>query len=261
MMAQRLPTVFVSHGSPMLALDPGATGGFWEQLAATLPRPQSVLCISAHWMTTTPATSLAERPETIHDFYGFPAPMYEISYQAPGAPALAKRAAALIEKAGLPVALDPERGLDHGAWVPLRSMYPAADVPVTQLAVQPRRDAAWHVRVGAALAPLREEGVLILGSGSATHNLRELIRDGGGVPDWARAFDEWLQVRIETGDTKALVDWEHQAPQARRAHPTEEHFLPLFVALGAGGPHARGRRIHQGFTLGGLSMAAFEFAD
>lgn len=260
-MTQRLPTIFLSHGSPTLALDAGETGQFWQRLAAELQRPRAVLCVSAHWMTTVPAVSRAERPETIHDFYGFPEPMYAIHYDAVGAPTLADRAAALLQQAGLPVAIDPARGLDHGAWVPLRLMYPEGDVPVTQLAVQPRRDARWHVGVGEALTPLRDEGVLIVGSGGATHNLRELRREGGPVPPWARAFDDWLTAAVENGDREALVDWEKAAPEPRRSHPTEEHFLPIFVAMGAGGAGARGRRIHEGWSLGGLSMSAFEFSD
>jgi 4,5-DOPA dioxygenase extradiol len=253
-----VPTFFVSHGSPMLALDPGATGVFWEELGKTLPRPSAVLCVSAHWMTTVPALSRAQRPETIHDFYGFPEPLYALRYDPPGAPALADRAAELLQAAGLAPAIDPARGLDHGAWVPLRSIYPAADVPVTQLAIQPRRDALWHFKLGEALAPLRRENVLILASGGAVHNLRDLARDGGATPAWAQRFDDWLAETLAAGDTKALLDWE-RAPDARRAHPSEDHFLPIFVAMGAAGKGVRGRRIHEGFSLGSLSLAAFRF--
>lgn len=253
----KLPSLFVSHGAPTLALDAGETGAAWQSVARELPRPKAVLCVSAHWMTDIPAASLAEHPETIHDFYGFPEPMYAIQYPAPGAPKLAQRAAELVQKAGLPVALDPERGLDHGAWVPLRSMYPDADMPVAQFAVQPRRDARWHYTVGAALAPLREEGVLVLASGGATHNLRDMDRRGGSTPEWAKAFDEWLAAAIVGGDIETVLDWQQQAPNADRAHPSDEHFLPIFVAMGAGG--GAGERIHAGFTNGSLSMAAFRF--
>jgi 4,5-DOPA dioxygenase extradiol len=252
-----LPTYFVSHGSPMLALDPGATGAFWENLGESV-RPDAVLCISAHWMTTVPAVSRAQRPETIHDFYGFPEPLYRLSYHPPGAPALADRVAALLQQAEMSPAVDPARGLDHGAWCPLRSIYPKADVPVTQLAIQPRRDSRWHFELGEALAPLREENVLILASGGAVHNLRDLDRDAGGTPGWAKRFDDWLAASIEAGDTEALLDWE-KAPEARRAHPTEDHLLPIFVAMGAAGRGFRGRRIHEGFSLGSLSLAAFRF--
>jgi 4,5-DOPA dioxygenase extradiol len=258
-MSQVLPSLFVSHGAPTLALDPGATGAFWEELGRTLPRPAAVLCISAHWMTSVPTLSRAERPETIHDFSGFPEPLYRIRYSPPGAPALADRAAELLRAAGLSPALDPARGLDHGAWVPLRSIYPAADLPVTQLAIQPRRDARWHFQLGEALSPLRRENILILASGGAVHNLRDLAWDGGGTPDWARRFDDWLAEAIADGETEALLDWQRAAPEARRAHPSDDHFLPIFVALGAAGRGVRGRRIHQGFSLGSLSLAAFRF--
>jgi 4,5-DOPA dioxygenase extradiol len=255
-----LPSFFVSHGAPTLALDPGETGAFWRRLAAELPRPEAVLCVSAHWTSAEPAVSGAARNETIHDFSGFPAPLYRIAYPAPGAPALAERVAGLVAAAGFAATIDRARGLDHGAWVPLREMYPAADVPVLQLSVQPERDAAWHLRLGAALAPLRDEGVLVLASGGAVHNLRTIARDGGPTPAWAQAFDDWLAAALAAGDAAALLDWQNKAPQARQAQPTAEHFMPLFVALGAAGAGAHGARLHSGFTLGSLSMAAFKFA-
>ena len=254
-----LPSLFVSHGAPTLALDPGETGAAWRRLAGTLPRPKAVLCVSAHWTTTAPMVSALSRNATIHDFYGFPAPLYQIAYPAPGDPALAERVARLLSDAGMATGIDRARGLDHGAWVPLRLMYPEADVPAIQLSVQPGRDAAWHYRMGEALAPLRGQGVLILASGGAVHNLREIAWDGGPVPAWAQGFDEWLAAALAEGRLAALIDWQ-RAPQARRAQPTNEHFLPLFVALGAAGKGARGERVHHGFTLGSMSMAAFKFA-
>jgi 4,5-DOPA dioxygenase extradiol len=255
----KLPSLFVSHGSPMLALDPGAAGAFWHELAQSLPQPQAVLCISAHWNTDRPLLGAAAKPETIHDYYGFPEPMYRLRYPAPGAPALAERAIALLHEVGIPAAADPGYGLDHGAWVPLQSFYPDADVPVAQLSVQPYRNARWHRRLGAGLAPLREEGVLILGSGGATHNLRELDRRGGEAPRWAQEFDEWLASALADGRTEDLLDWETKGPHAQRAHPSPEHFLPFFVAWGAAGEGARGTRLYRDFTMGGLSMAAFQF--
>jgi 4,5-DOPA dioxygenase extradiol len=256
----KLPSLFVSHGSPTLALDPGAAGEFWRELAASLPRPKAILCISAHWNTRAPLIGAAAKPETIHDFYGFPEPMYRLTYPAPGAPLLAERALQLLRAAGIPAEPDPRYGLDHGAWVPLRSFYSAADIPVTQLSVQPSRDARWHLRLGAALAPLRDEGVLILASGGATHNLHEIDWSGGPPPSWAKEFDEWLASALAEGRTEDLLDWEIKAPHARRAHPSPEHFLPLFVGLGAAGENAHGTRLYQDFTMGGLSMAAFRFA-
>ena len=256
-MAAVLPTLFLSHGAPTLSLDPGATGAFWRKLAQELPRPKAVLCVSAHWMSEEPLVSAPERNETIHDFYGFPEPLYRMSYPAPGAPALAERVAGLLAGAGIANGIDRSRGLDHGAWVPLRLMYPAADIPTIQLSIQPDRDALWHDRLGAALAPLRSEGVLVLASGGAVHNLRGLARQGGPVPAWAQEFDEWLAEALAKGRKAELLDWRARAPHAREAQPTPDHFLPLFVALGAAGAGARGARLFQGFTLGSLSMAAF----
>lgn len=260
MTADILPSIFVSHGAPTLSLDPGATGASWQRLARDLPRPRSVLCVSAHWMTEQPAVSAPERNETIHDFYGFPELLYRLAYPAPGAPALAQRVSSLLGAAGIAAAVERERGLDHGAWVPLRIMYPEADIPTIQLSIQPRRDASWHHRLGAALAPLRGEGVLVLASGGAVHNLRTIAWQGGPPPDWAQEFDDWLAAALAEGREAELLDWTRRAPHAQQAQPTPDHFLPLFVALGAAGPGARGTPLHRGFTLGSLSMAAFQFA-
>jgi len=254
------PTYFVSHGSPMLALDPGATGVFWRKLGAEIHKPKSVLCVSAHWNTRDPAVNAPARNPTIHDFYGFPEPLYRIRYEPPGAPELAARVKALLTAAKIPVAVDPERGLDHGAWVPLQNMFPQAEIPVAQLSVQPQRDARWHMALGAALRPLKDEGVLVLATGGAVHNLREMDRDGGPVPAWAKNFDLWLAETLAKGDESSFLDWEKTAPEAKRAQPTPEHFLPIFVAYGAAGEHPTAQRIHQGFQLGGMSLAAFRFA-
>lgn len=255
-----LPTLFISHGAPTLALGAGEIGKFWRGLAASLPRPDAVLAVSAHWFTDLPRIATTAKPETIHDFYGFPEEFYRIVYPATGAPELARRALELLQGAGIPASGDPEYGLDHGAWVPLKSFYPKADVKVAQLSVQPMRDAHWHYRIGQALAPLRDEKVLILATGGATHNLREIDPGGGPPPEWATQFDDWLGEALEQGRLEELLDWQGRAPHARRAHPSPEHFLPLFVALGAAGAGAKALRLHRSFTLGGLSMSAFEFA-
>jgi 4,5-DOPA dioxygenase extradiol len=253
--------IFVSHGSPMLALDAGESGRFWASLAASLPRPEAVLCVSAHTMTEAPLVGSSPAPETIHDFYGFPAPLYEQRYETEGAPQLARRAAELLGAAGIPCAIDPELGLDHGAWVPLRAMYPQG-IPVAPVAIQPRLNAAWHCRVGRALAPLADEGVLVMGSGGAVHNLRIIDRaERMAVPDWARTFDDWLEATLAQGAEAEFLDWQKSAPDACIAHPTPDHFLPIFVAYGAAGPGARGTRLHKGFTLGSMSMAAYRFAQ
>lgn len=225
-------------------------------LGAKLPRPKGVLCVSAHWLEDKPTVSLAERPETIHDFFGFDPALYEIGYPAPGDPALARRTAALLTEAGIACEFAPDRGLDHGAWEPLMLMYPEADVPIVQLSLQAGADAAMHHGVGRALAALRHEGILILGSGTAVHNLSQWRRDTESTPDWARAFDDWLAEAVTAGDSEALVNYRDAAPHAALAHPSDEHYLPLPVAAGAGG---RGRVLHRGFSYGSLSMAAFAF--
>lgn len=252
------PSVFVSHGAPTLILEDSAGRDFLAGLGKTLGRPSAILAVSAHWTTSGPAVSGATRPETVHDFYGFPDALYRLRYPAPGAPALAERAAALTG-----AAIDPSQGLDHGAWVPLLLMYPEADIPVAQFAVQPGRSAAEHIALGRQLAALRQEGVLILASGGAVHNLREFrfSRGGPGAPPaaWATGFIDWLDGALAAGDDQAVGEWLSRSPDARRAHPTDEHFLPLPVALGAAGPSPRTERLHAGFEHGSLGMQAYAF--
>lgn len=256
------PAVFVSHGAPTLAIEQNDTVDFLKRLGGELGKPSAILCVSAHWNTEVPTVSGAERPETIHDFGGFPDELYRMRYPAPGAPGIAKRVQGLLGDAGLACTISPERGLDHGAWVPLRLMYPEADVPVTQLSVQPSLGAEHHLRLGRALTPLLEEGVLILATGSVTHNLSRIGR-GDAPPEWAGEFDEWLSRKISDGALDELLDYRRLAPHAPLAHPTDEHLLPLFVAMGAGSGEAgvRGRGLHRGWTWGSLSMAAYGFGS
>ena len=252
-----MPTIFVSHGAPTLILEDVPARTFLASLGQQLPRPTAIVAVSAHWDTDVPAVSLARKPETIHDFFGFPDDLYRLRYAAPGAPKLAERVAKLTGAAH-----DPHRGLDHGAWVPAMLGWPEADVPIFQFSVQPDQNPAYHIALGRKLASLREEGVLVMGSGSATHNLRALVRGGdASEPEpWAQEFDDWLADTVEKGDEAALADYRAQAPNAVDAHPTDEHFLPLHVAFGAAGEGARGRTLHRSFTLGNLSMAAYAFA-
>lgn len=255
-----LPTVFVSHGAPTLITDRGRTVDFLRQLATQLPRPRAILCISAHWETDAPIVSGNAQPPTIHDFYGFPPALYELSYPAPGDPALARTTQELLEAAGLPCAIHPQRGLDHGAWVPLMLAWPQADIPVVQLSVQPHRDPAHHYAMGRALQPLREQGVLLFASGAATHNLRDFRGQAMNTapPDYVLAFDAWLTSAITRGAVPELLNYAAQAPEAKHNHPTPEHFLPLFVALGAA-TDARAQVLHQDYNFGILSMAAYQW--
>ncbi|WP_295386358.1 class III extradiol ring-cleavage dioxygenase [uncultured Thiodictyon sp.] len=250
------PVLFVSHGAPDLLLDPGATGQRWSELGAALPRPSAILAVSAHWESAVPTVSRATAPQTIHDFGGFPRALYSLRYDAPGAPTLADRVAGLLGAAGIPVSVDPTRGLDHGAWAPLRLLYPAADIPVTQLAIQPQAGPRWHLRLGEALQPLREEGVLILASGAVTHNFAWLTVGATQPYPAAAAFADWLADRLAAPGSENLIDYRRTAPQGAAAHPTEEHLLPLFVARGAGGPGAP-QRFAPGFIDGGLAMDAY----
>lgn len=252
-----MPTVFVSHGSPMLFLEKDLPArAFLATLGSLVPKPTAILAVSAHWNTERPEVSQTARPETIHDFYGFPDALYRLHYDAPGAPEVARHVAELTG------ATPAEYGLDHGAWVPAMLGWPKADIPIFQLSVQPYMSPAHHLELGRKLSSLREEGVLVMGSGSATHNLRRLQRGANdAAPEpWAKAFDDWLAQTVEKGDAAALANYRSEAPSAQEAHPTDEHFLPLHVAFGAAGEGARGRALHRSFTNGNLSMASYVFA-
>lgn len=264
-----LPTLFLSHGSPMHAIAAGRAGETWSALGRRLPRPQAILVASAHWETELPMVATAKQPETIHDFGGFPPELFRIRYPAPGAVDTAQRALELLHAAGLPASANGCHGLDHGAWVPLRRLYPEADVPVAQISIQPSLDAAHHLQVGAALAPLAHEGVLVLGSGHLTHNLREWITDArrrGSMsiderePEpYVSEFRDWVDTTLRSDDRSALARWWQLAPHAARAHPTPEHFLPLMIAVGAAGPGPMVEHIDAGVDSGVLAMDAYLF--
>lgn len=253
------PSIFISHGSPMHALEGGAAAQAWEQLGQTLPRPKGILVMSAHWETNLPMLTGAKQLETIHDFSGFPEALYRIRYPAHGSGELAQRARTLLADAGFTAAIDGCRGLDHGAWSPLLHLYPDADIPVVQLSVQSQLGPRHHYELGRALARLSTEGILLLGSGHMTHNLRDWMlnqHQTEPVP-YAREFQTWVHDRIDTGEHEALLDYRSRAPHAVRAHPTEEHFLPLFFALGAGSHNAKTEWIYSGIEAGVLAMDAF----
>jgi 4,5-DOPA dioxygenase extradiol len=257
----RQPALFVSHGSPTMPLERSAANDFLRKLGPALGRPNAILMVSAHWDTERPAVSAAQRPETIHDFYGFPPELYRLRYPAPGAPQLADKVAGLLERKGMRADIDPARGLDHGAWTPLILMYPEADIPVTQLSIQSHLGPAHHVQLGEALRPLRDEGVLVFASGGATHNLRELrFQRGNAVPQpWVAEFSEWLAAALQARRTADLVDYRARAPHAVRNHPTDEHLIPLFVALGAGDRGGATQRLHSSIESGVISMDAWRF--
>lgn len=252
------PSLFVSHGSPMFALEPGLLGPRLRALGRSLVDVAAVLVVSPHWQTRGMRVGSSPAPQTLHDFAGFPAPLYALQYPAPGAPVLANEAAELLVEAGFEAALDDRHGLDHGAWVPLRHLFPGADKPAFQVSLPHDIDAAAALHLGRALAPLRERGVLIVGSGSLTHNLYEVgqrVRD----PEYAQEFAGWVRDAVAAGDVEALLDYRRRAPHAARAHPSEEHFLPLLVALGAGNAQDAARLIEGGMSHEVLSMDSFAF--
>lgn len=254
-----LPSLFLAHGSPMLAVEGGPWGAALQTLGGQLRRPRAVLVCSAHWETAGRfRLSSARNPGVMHDFGGFPEVLYRLDYPAPGSPEVAAEAAELLAGAGLEVALDPERPLDHGAWVPLRHLFPSAEVPVVQLSLPRPRTPERLLEAGRALAGLRERGVLIVGSGGVVHNLGRLDWEGAAPPEsWAAAFDAWVAEGLVAGDAARLSGW-RAAPGAAVAVPTSEHLDPLFVALGAAAGPARS--LFAGWQLGSLSLASYLFA-
>jgi 4,5-DOPA dioxygenase extradiol len=255
------PSLFLSHGAPTLPLTDTPARTFLSQLGATLERPKAILVVSAHWETAQPTVNAVERNDTIHDFGGFPRALYDMRYPAPGSASVAARVTDLLGAAGIASKTDTKRGLDHGAWVPLLLMYPQADIPVLQLSVQPHLGPEHHLRVGRALAPLRDEGVLIIGSGSFTHDLSEFrghdLNDP--APAWVNSFADWVHEALIADKTAALLDYRRQAPFATKNHPTEEHLLPLYVALGAAGEGAQAERLHASSTYSVLRMDVYAF--
>ena len=260
--APSLPTLFVPHGAPTFALGPGAAGAALRRQAEALPRPRAIIVVSPHWETPVPVVGTAARLDTIHDFWGFPDALYQIRYPASGCPEAAALVVEALRRAGLPVEVDARRGLDHGAWVPLRLMYPEADVPVVPLSLPSGDGPLGACRLGEALAPLVAQDFLVVGSGSLTHNLRDFQmawQSGGQTPAYVREFADWFAARSEAGDLPALLDYRQQAPSAVRAHPTEEHLLPFYVALGAAGLGAVSNRFHAGIDDYVIAMDAYAF--
>jgi len=259
-MPSKVPVMFMSHGAPTFALEPGLAGPTLTGIGRHLRQVQAVVIVSAHWTTGTQVLITgADWPETIHDFHGFPAALYALRYPAPGNPSLARNIAAQLVKRGWQAQVDDARGLDHGAWVPLLHLFPQADIPVVQvsLPVAGGADLAWEL--GRALAPWREAGVLIAGSGTLTHNLADLRNPDGAVRQYVQAFTDWVRAHVAALDHDALRRYRAQAPAAQRAHPTEEHFLPLLVAIGAADADEPVCIVDGGVEHGALAMDAYVF--
>jgi 4,5-DOPA dioxygenase extradiol len=243
----------------MHALQAGEAGVAWAALGKRLGKPKAIVIASAHWETNVPMVTGSARPETIHDFSGFPEPLYRLRYTAPGAPAVAQKAAQLLKEHGFTAAIDGCRGLDHGAWAPLLYMYPDADVPVVQLSLQPALGPRHHIALGRALRKLEEDNVLVIGSGHMTHNLRDWMRGAGAPAPYAGEFAEWVREKLEAHDLDSLADYRSRSAHGVRAHPSDEHFLPLFVAVGAARENYTPERIIKSIDSGVLAMDAYVF--
>ncbi|MDO9452766.1 MAG: 4,5-DOPA dioxygenase extradiol [Stagnimonas sp.] len=248
----KMPALFIGHGSPMNALERNRYTEAWRALGASLAKPKAVLCISAHWLTRGLAVTTMPKPRTIHDFGGFPQALFDVRYPAPGSPALAGRVCELLKP--LPVALDTEWGLDHGAWSVLVHLFPGADVPVVQLSLDATQPEAFHYAIGQQLAALRDEGVLILGTGNVVHNLRRLDVQTGAAHDWATRFEAFARQAVRARDHAALIDWRAQGADAALATPTPEHYWPLLPVLGTQAVDERAEIVIDGIELGAISM-------
>jgi 4,5-DOPA dioxygenase extradiol len=260
-----MPALFISHGAPNIILSDLPAKRFLETMAADLPTPKAIIMVSAHFEHEGVAVVTDPIPPMIYDFGGFEAELYEKVYAAPGSPNVAAKALGLLQQAGLNPAKIPHRGYDHGTWNPLILAYPKADIPVVQVSVDPNEDARHHFAIGRALAPLADAGVLIIGSGHITHNLRGFFMRGRDasfdamIDKTSAAFVAWIEDRVVANDVEALLDWETKAPFPKESHPTSEHFMPFFVALGAGGQAGRGERIHHSVEQGFFAYDHYRF--
>lgn len=261
-----MPTLFVSHGGPNIVISDVEARHFLETLSSRLPRPKAIVLVSAHFETDGVVVVTDPAPEMIYDFRGFEPELYKMVYPAPGDPALAARIVDMLDAAGLAPCTLGKRGYDHGAWTPMLLAFPAADIPIVQVSIDPSRDADWHYRLGRALAPLRDEGILLVGSGHITHNLRAFlpVMRQGATPDpnlvrKIDAFTDWFAETIAAGDRDALLDWKRRAPFPAENHPTDEHLMPIFFALGAAGDQPHGERIHASKQLGFFAYDSYLF--
>ena len=254
--------LFVPHGAPTFALQPGAAGAAMSQLVHSYGTPRAIVVVSPHWETAVPTVGTATQLDTIHDFDGFDPRLYELRYPATGCPEAAQQVVAALQAHGFTVQQDAQRGLDHGAWMPLRQMFPDADIPVIPLSVQTHLGPEHAYRVGQALADLAEHQFLIIASGNITHNLRDyqVARMAGGkTPDYVQAFADWVQLHMASKDIPALLDYRRASPSGARAHPSEDHLLPLFTALGAAGADAQPEAFYRGISDYVIAMDGYAF--
>lgn len=254
-----MPSYFFAHGAPSLVLEQHAYTDLLKQFAADMPKPKAIVIFSAHWEERMQTVSAVDRYSTIYDFGGFQDELYRMTYPAPGDRALSERIQSLFTANGIPSQLDDERGLDHGSWAVLKLLYPDADIPVVALSVNRYLTNAEQYEIGKALGELREQDVLIIGSGGTVHNLRSVNWRAQGVDEWAGAFDHWLQSKLESWDTASLFHYEELAPYARMAVPTSEHFVPLLIAMGSGDANRHAELVHRSYQYGNLSLSCWKF--
>ncbi len=257
----RLPTLFLSHGAPNIVIDrKNPTHKFLKELSAKLPKPKAVVVFSAHWQSNDVKITGSKKPQQIYDFGGFEKELYEYIYTPSSNPELAHRINEALLKAGYNSSLDEHQGFDHGLWAPLALMYPNADIPVVQISLPINKDAKYFYELGKSLSWLRDENILVIGTGNITHNLREAFSGNySEEPDWVNNFAEWVNDKLNKNDIATLLDWKNTAPNAKQNHPTDEHFLPLFASLGAAGETFESERIHRYLDYGVLRMDAFSF--
>jgi len=257
----RMPTVFISHGSPMVALTKDDYHTALKKMGEEFPLPKAIVVVSAHWQELEPIrVTSGEKPETIHDFGGFPQALHEMIYPSPGEPKLAAEVTNLLKAGGYPARLE-DRGLDHGAWIPMKITYPGAEIPLIEVTLQYGLSPSDYLKIGKILAPLRDRGILLVGSGGVVHTFREMRRlaPGEKADDWARKFDDWFRDRIGSRDFESVANYRTSHPDGERAAPTTEHFDPIFVTLGAADASDKIVDVYDGFRGANLSMRTFAF--
>ncbi|MBH5319505.1 dioxygenase [Paenibacillus sp. GSMTC-2017] len=254
-----MPSYFFAHGAPSIVLEHNKYTDFVKNFAASTPKPKAIVLFSAHWEQTSQSISAVDTYETIYDFSGFQDELYQLTYPAKGERSITDHIHSLFSKHGIESVLDEQRGLDHGAWAVLKLLYPDADIPVVALSVNRYLSNEQQYQIGKALAELREQDVLIIGSGGTVHNLRRLNWQGEGNDEWAESFDNWLQNKLKTWDVEALFNYRELAPYAAEAVPTNEHFIPLLLAMGAGDKNRQAELLHQSYQFGNLSLSCWQF--
>lgn len=254
-----MPSLFVAHGAPSIVLEDNSYTRFLSSLSTEFPKPDGIVVFTAHWESTIQKIGAPDTFDTIYDFGGFSPELYKIKYPASGDAELAKEIQVLFQEQNIPSTIDQTRGLDHGAWTILQLLYPNADIPVVSLSVNRNLTPQEHYLIGKALSPLRKKNILIIGSGGTVHNLRRLRWEASDTEEWALSFDRWIEDRLVSWDTEGLFGYEQDAPYAKEAVPTNEHFVPLILAMGAGEPGNHATLLHRSYQYGSLSLRCWKF--